>query len=146
MTNRALRFDDYFSLRALSARFDTMAEGRAPGNSAAAHRSVLDRLTANRHLAEALGWTGCVVERQGGTGRLVLRGMPSAGGHREVAPDWVPALRPSPQRARGWRGASSRPANAAARCLRPAPFTARVVQPSGRPSQSVARHRIPSGR
>jgi hypothetical protein len=90
MTPRALAYEDYLPLRALYARFDAMAEGATPGNSTAAHQAVLDRLAANQRLAESLGWTECALERQGGRGRLLGRGVRPSGADREVIPDWVP--------------------------------------------------------
>jgi hypothetical protein len=51
---------------------------------------VLDRLAANRRVAEALGWAAFALERQGGSGRIRLRGVRSAGLGREVVPDWIP--------------------------------------------------------
>ncbi|HTK52548.1 MAG TPA: hypothetical protein VL308_11715, partial [Gemmatimonadaceae bacterium] len=62
---------DGLPLERLYARFDAIARGRAPGNSSAAHQSVLERLASNRQRAEALGWSEFVLDRLGGSGRLV---------------------------------------------------------------------------
>ena len=81
---------DGLPLERLYARFDAIARGRAPGNSSAAHRSVLERLASNQRRAEALGWSEFVLERAGGSGRLVLRGTPPIGPDRAVVPDAIP--------------------------------------------------------
>ena len=60
---------DGLPLERLYARFDAIARGRAPGNSSAAHQSVLERLASNQQRAEALGWSEFVLERAGGSGR-----------------------------------------------------------------------------
>jgi CheY-like chemotaxis protein len=78
-------------LEALHARHDLMSEGRAPGDSTAVHRAILERLAANRLAAEAHGWTSCALERVAGMGRLRLWGMPPAGGVRAVVPDLAAA-------------------------------------------------------
>lgn len=83
-------FEDCLPLTRLYARFDAIAEGLVHGDSTAAHRAVLYRLGSNQRTAEALGWTACVLERQGGSGRLVLRGVRAGGLAREVVPDWIP--------------------------------------------------------
>ena len=83
-------FEDCLPLTRLYAQFDAIAEGLVHGDSTAAHRAVLYRLASNRRTAEALGWTACVLERQGGSGRLLLRGVRSGGLAREVVPDWIP--------------------------------------------------------
>ena len=81
---------DGLPLERLYARFDAIARGRAPGNSSAAHQSVLERLASNQQRAEALGWSEFVLERLGGSGRLVLRGTPPIGPGRELVPDAIP--------------------------------------------------------
>ena len=81
---------DGLPLERLYARFDAIARGRAPGNSSAAHQSVLERLASNQQRAEALGWSEFVLERAGGSGRLVLRGNPPTGPGRELVPDASP--------------------------------------------------------
>ena len=81
---------DGLPLERLYARFDAIARGRAPGNSSAAHQSVLERLASNQQRAEALGWSEFVLERAGGSGRLVLRGNPPTGPDRELVPDAIP--------------------------------------------------------
>jgi hypothetical protein len=91
VTARALTFEDYLPLRTLYARFDAIAEGRAPGHSPSAHQAVLDRLAANQGVAQGLGWTECALERVGGRGRLIACGVRVPGGDREIIPDWVPA-------------------------------------------------------
>jgi hypothetical protein len=81
---------DGLPLERLYARFDAIARGRAPGNSSATHQSVLERLASNQQRAEALGWSEFVLERLGGSGRLVLRGNPPIGPDRELVPDAIP--------------------------------------------------------
>jgi len=81
---------DGLPLERLYARFDAIARGRAPGNSSAAHQSVVERLASNQQRAEALGWTEFVLERAGGSGRLVLRGNPPIGPDRELVPNAIP--------------------------------------------------------
>ena len=94
---------DGLPLERLYARFDAMARGRAAGDSAAAHRSVIERLQANQRRAEVLGWTAFVLERAGGTGRLALRRRPP--GHRisELVPDVRPYDGPPQPTVRGRR-------------------------------------------
>lgn len=81
---------DGLPLDRLYQRFNAIAEGRAPGNSSAAHRSVTERLEFNQRRAAALGWVGFVLERVGGSGRLELRGRPAANRDRELVPDAIP--------------------------------------------------------
>ena len=81
---------DGLPLERLYARFDAIARGRAPGNSSAAHQSVLERLASNQQRAEALGWSEFVLERLGSSGRLVLRGNPPIGPDRQLVPDAIP--------------------------------------------------------
>jgi hypothetical protein len=81
---------DGLPLDRLYARFDAIARGRAPGNSSAAHQSVLERLASNQRRAGALGWSGFVLERAGGSGRLELRGKPPIGPDHELVPDAIP--------------------------------------------------------
>ena len=100
---------DGLPLERLYARFDAIARGRAPGNSSAAHQSVLERLGSNQQRAEALGWSEFVLERAGGSGRLVLRGTPPIGPDRALVRDAIPydgaapadASRESPHDAQG---------------------------------------------
>lgn len=81
---------DGLPLERLYARFDAIARGRAPGDSSAAHQSVIERLASNQRRAEALGWTKFVLERAGGSGRLELRGAPAPGRDHELVPDAMP--------------------------------------------------------
>jgi hypothetical protein len=76
-------------LDVLYARHDALAEGRAPGDSTAVHNAILERLAANRLIAEARGWTSCALERVAGMGRLRLWGVPPADRGRAVVPDWT---------------------------------------------------------
>jgi hypothetical protein len=87
---------DGLPLDRLYQRFDAIAEGRTPGDSSAAHRSVLDRLASNRRRAEALGWTAFVLERVGTCGRLELRGKSAPDRERELVPDAIPFDAPAP--------------------------------------------------
>ena len=92
MSARVSTFEDCLPLTRLYGRFDAIAEGLVHGDSTAAHRAVLYRLGSNRRTAEALGWTVCTLERQGGSGRLLLRGVRPGGLTREVVPDWIPRV------------------------------------------------------
>ena len=83
-------FEDRVSLDSLYAWFDAIKEGRATGDGWGAYVAVLDRLAANRRLAEAHGWTSCAVERRGAGARLRLWGVPATRGERELVPDWAP--------------------------------------------------------
>ena len=74
----------------LYARHDSMAEGRARGDSTAVHHRILERLAANRLVAEGQGWSSLALERVAGMGRLRLWGLPPAGDARAIVPDWAP--------------------------------------------------------
>ncbi len=73
------------SLSELYSRFDAIAKGSVNGDSRSAHVAILDRLAANRLVAETDGWTSCALERAGG-GRLRLVGLPPSGTCRAVVP------------------------------------------------------------
>ena len=92
MSATASTFEDCLPLTRLYARFDAIAEGLVHGDSTAAHRAVLYRLASNQRTAEGLGWTACALERQGGSGRLLMCGVRPGGPAREVIPDWIPRL------------------------------------------------------
>lgn len=77
-------------LEGLYARHTLISTGRAEGDSRLVHLAILDRLAANRRIAEAEGWTSLALERVGGIGRLRLRGIPATAERREVVPDWAP--------------------------------------------------------
>jgi hypothetical protein len=76
------------TLDMLYARFDAIAEGKAPSDSWDAHAAVLDRLAANQHAAEQHGWTSCALARAGGMGRLRAWGLPPESTLRHLIPDW----------------------------------------------------------
>ena len=85
------------ALETLYARFDAIAEGRVPGgDSGAAHRAVLARLSGNEGVARRAGWTAFRLRRLGAMGRLYLEAAPPDGGERSVVPDWLGA--PAPDR------------------------------------------------
>jgi len=75
-------------LGVLYGQFDAIAKHGERGDSRVAHAAVVDRLAANRSLAEADGWTGCTLSRSGGSGRLELWGVPPTGVRRDVVPDY----------------------------------------------------------
>jgi hypothetical protein len=77
------------SLERLYERFDTVASGRGPADGVDLHQLILDRLAANRVHAEAAGWTGCALERDGGSGRLRLVGLAPSAVVRSAVPDWT---------------------------------------------------------
>ena len=81
----------HVSLASLQATFAAIGTGSTPGDSAAAHCAVLDRLTANQDIASASGWTALAIERLGGIGLLHLAGTPASGAGREVVPDLTSA-------------------------------------------------------
>lgn len=88
---------DGLPLERLYARFDAIANGRHQGDSSAAHGSIIERLAANQRRAEALGWSGFVLERVGGSGRLELRGVRNIGRSAELVPDAIPYEMPPEQ-------------------------------------------------
>jgi allantoicase len=76
------------TLAALYARLDAIARGREKhADSWSAHVAVLDRLSSNRRVAEAVGWSSLALERDGGLGRLRLFGVPPATRLRAEVPD-----------------------------------------------------------
>ena len=77
-------------LEQLYARHTSISEGRADGDSRLLHVAIIDRLAANQRIAEGEGWTSLALERIGGMGRLMLRGVPTGTDRREVVPDWGP--------------------------------------------------------
>jgi hypothetical protein len=77
-------------LEQLYRRHTLLATGRAQGDSTAVHHAILERLAANRRIAEAEGWTSLALERVAGMGQLRLWGVPAAAERREVVPDWAP--------------------------------------------------------
>lgn len=74
------------SLDTLYARWEAIANGPASGDGWAAHAALLDRLAANRYIAEQHGWMSCALERLDG-GWLRLWGVPPTGTERELIPD-----------------------------------------------------------
>jgi hypothetical protein len=74
----------------LYLRHTLIATGRAEGDSRLVHLAIIDRLSANRRIAEGEGWTALALERVGDMGRLELWGVPAAAERREVVPDWAP--------------------------------------------------------
>ncbi len=77
-------------LQRLYGRHTSIATGRADGDSRLVHLAIIDRLAANRRIADGEGWTALALERVGGMGRLQLWGVPPTGGRREVVPDCAP--------------------------------------------------------
>jgi hypothetical protein len=77
-------------LARLHARHTLIATGRAEGDSRLVHLAIVERLAANRRIAEGEGWTSLALERVAGMGRLRLWGIPAAAERREVVPDWAP--------------------------------------------------------
>jgi len=77
-------------LQRLYERHTLIATGRADGDSRLVHLAIIERLAANRRIAEGEGWTDLALERVAGMGRLQLRGVPPAGGGRDVVPDASP--------------------------------------------------------
>lgn len=80
--------DTLSELDRLQRRFDAIATRRDPhGRSAPLHAAILERLATNRRGAEATGWTGCALERDGGSGRLRLICLPPGEELRREVPD-----------------------------------------------------------
>ena len=77
------------SRETLHERLDDFARGRAYGGAWNAHEVLLDRLAANRRMAESYGWTSCALERTGGMGRLSVWGVPPGDCERHEIPDWL---------------------------------------------------------
>jgi hypothetical protein len=76
---------------------------------------VLERLASNQRRAEALRWSEFVLERTGGSGRLVLRGTPPIGPDRALVPDAIPYDGTEPADASG--GARESPHDAQGRIV-----------------------------
>ncbi|HEV2179157.1 MAG TPA: hypothetical protein VGR59_02500 [Gemmatimonadaceae bacterium] len=74
------------SLDTLYARWEAIANGPASSDGWAAYVALLDRLAANRSIAEQHGWMSCALERLDG-GWLRLWGVRPAGTERELIPD-----------------------------------------------------------
>jgi hypothetical protein len=91
-TRGAYGVGDPSPLDRLYERFDAMAAGRAHADGVDLHRAILDRLASNRAHAEAAGWTGCSLERDGGSGRLRLIGVAPAAVGRSIVPDWTASV------------------------------------------------------
>jgi hypothetical protein len=77
-------------LERLYARFDAMSDGMVIGAIATVHQSVMQHHAANQRRAAAHGWTGFVLERRGGSGRLELLGLAAPGRDLELVPDQLP--------------------------------------------------------
>jgi hypothetical protein len=93
LAREATMVDVLGPLESLYARHDAMAEGRARGDSTAVHHAILERLAANRLVAEANGWSSLTLQRVAGMGQLRLWGNPPAGDARAIVPDWAPRRR-----------------------------------------------------
>jgi hypothetical protein len=88
----ALMSDYPGPLERLYARHTLIATGRADGDSRLVHLAIIERLAANRRIAEGEGWTSLLLERVGGMGRLRLCGVRATAERREVVPDWAPRV------------------------------------------------------
>jgi hypothetical protein len=111
-------------LARLYERFDAIAKGRAPADGADLHRLILDRLAANRKLAEGAGWTACAFERDGGSGRIRLIGVAPSAEASSVVPDWT-------------EGVAAEARESAARAPRPVP--PRPASDERRPGPRIVR-------
>jgi len=80
-------FDPDVPLQMLYAQCDAARRTHGDGEWQA-HAAVLDRLAANRRIAEAAGWTSCAIERDGDAGRFELFGIPPSRSLRTAVPDW----------------------------------------------------------
>jgi hypothetical protein len=81
--------DARLPLARLYERFDAVATGRASADGVDLHGIILDRLQTNQAYAEAAGWTACVIERDGQSGRLRLVGIAPSASQRTIVPDWT---------------------------------------------------------
>jgi hypothetical protein len=75
-------------LQMLYAQCDAASRAHEGDDEWQAHAAVLDRLAANRRIAEAAGWTSCAIERDGDAGRFQLFGIPPSQTLRTTVPDW----------------------------------------------------------
>jgi hypothetical protein len=80
-------FNPDIPLQMLYAQCDA-ASCAHDGDAWEAYAAVLDRLAANRRIAEAAGWTSCAIERDGDAGRFQLFGIPPSETLRTMVPDW----------------------------------------------------------
>jgi hypothetical protein len=80
--------DHDVTLEMLYARCEAARHAHPDDDAWLAHAAVLDRLAANRRIAEAAGWTSCALEREGDAGRFRLIGVPPGTGMRTEVPDW----------------------------------------------------------
>ena len=76
------------SLESLQALLVARAETRVPSDAWAAHAAVLDRLAANRRVAQSSGWTSCEIERVDGATCFSAWGVPPGACERHPIPDW----------------------------------------------------------
>ena len=88
-------FDPDVPLQMLYAQCDAARRTRGDAEWQA-HAAVLDRLAANRRIAESAGWTSCAIERDGDAGRFQLFGIPPSESLRTTVPDW-PHPDPEPE-------------------------------------------------
>jgi hypothetical protein len=75
-------------LEMLYAQCEAARRLRGGDSAWEAHAAVLDRLGANRQMAEAAGWSSCAIERDDAAGRFQLFGVPPSGTLRTLVPDW----------------------------------------------------------
>jgi hypothetical protein len=73
-------------LERLYARHTLISTGRADGDSRLVHRAIIERLAANRRIAEREGWTALALERVGSMGQLTLSGVPASAARRTARP------------------------------------------------------------
>jgi hypothetical protein len=85
-------------LALLYARCGTASRAQRAGVAWAAYVAVLDRLAANRRIAEAAGWTSCAIERDGAAGHMQLFGIPPSSMLRTEVPDWPERSAAEPDR------------------------------------------------
>jgi len=75
-------------LESLQAQVDARAESGVSSDAWAAHAAVLDRLAANRRVAQSYGWTSCATERVDGATHFSAWGVPPGDCERHPIPDW----------------------------------------------------------
>lgn len=76
------------SLDVLYARSESKSSAGGHGAGWSAYAAILDRLAANKRVAQSSGWTSCAIEREGGAGRFAAWGVPPGRRQRHPIPDW----------------------------------------------------------
>ena len=86
---RAITFD---TLETLYVRSESLKNRDSHGEGWSSHAAILDRLAANKRMAQVLGWTACAIERLG-SGRFRAWGVPPGDHRRYRIPDWATEIK-----------------------------------------------------